>query len=112
MGNLVVAKLYRLGRDGDKVKEEYKTELRSRVIIDSDELEVFNSGKSVSGQMYVVDEIATKQRNEDVKQKAEEKQLLIETKKAASKLAADVITTAIEGAKKGRPAKDKTEKTE
>ena len=100
MGKVVVAKLYRLGRDGDKVKEEYKTELRSRVVIDEDDVIRFNAGKEISAQMYVIDEAATKKRNQKIIGEKAEKAMIASKKKEADQAVAAVINSAISETKK------------
>lgn len=100
MGKVVVAKLYRLGRDGDKVKEEYKTELRSRVVIDEDDVIRFNAGKEISAQMYVIDKAATKERNQKIIGEKAEKAMIDNKKKEAEQAVAAVINSAISATKK------------
>lgn len=74
MGNIVVAKKYRLGKDGDKFSEKFKTPIRNRVVIDEDEVKRFNKTTAISGQMYEIDEQMTKARDAEVeKQEAKRK---------------------------------------
>lgn len=63
MGKIVVAKKYRLGKDGDKFSTQFKTELRSRVIIDEDYIKQVNATKDISGILYEIDEKATAERD-------------------------------------------------
>lgn len=66
MGKIVVADLFRLGKNGDKYDENLKVPLRTNVKIDSDHIKSFNAQKSTSGQMYVVKEKETKERDEQI----------------------------------------------
>lgn len=66
MGKIVVAKLFRLGKDGDKFSKEYKKTIRERVIIDEDYVKEFNQRTAISGQMYEIDRAATDKRDEEV----------------------------------------------
>lgn len=58
----VVAKLYRLGKDGDTFNKEYKTPIRTRVIVEREYVEQSNEDWQKKGQLYEVDEKATKER--------------------------------------------------
>lgn len=69
MGKIVVAKLFRLGKDGDKFSKEYKKTIRERVIIDEDYVKEFNQRTAISGQMYEIDRAATDKRDEEVEAK-------------------------------------------
>jgi len=71
MGKIVVAKKYRLGKDGDKFSEKFKTPLRNRVVIDEDEVKKFNRSTRISGQMYEIDEKLTKERDAKIESKKE-----------------------------------------
>jgi hypothetical protein len=63
MGKIVVAKLHRLGKDGDKFSEKFKTTIRDRVVIDEDYVKEFNRSLKTRGQMYEIDPKATKDRD-------------------------------------------------
>lgn len=69
MGKIVVAKLFRLGKDGDKFSKEYKKPIRERVVIDEDYVKDFNQRTSISGQMYEIDKGATDKRDGEVEAK-------------------------------------------
>jgi hypothetical protein len=73
MGKIVVAKLYRLGKDGDKFKQEFKKVLRNRVVVDEDYVKTFNKSTEVSGQMYEIDKEATEARDVELKAKTGKK---------------------------------------
>ena len=73
MDNIVVAKLFRLGKDGDKFSKKFKTEMRSNVKIDRDYVAQFNYNQQTLGQFYEVDEKATAERQELLFPKPEKK---------------------------------------
>ena len=70
MGKIVVAKLYRLGKDGDKFSKEYKKPIRNRVVVDEDFVRKFNQNTKISGQMYEIDQAATSRRDEEIAAKS------------------------------------------
>ncbi len=64
MSKIVVAKLVRLGKNGDRFdKKMIAKEERTSVKIDNEQIEMFNKNWEVSGRLYVIDEEATKERN-------------------------------------------------
>lgn len=63
MSKLVVANLFRLGRNGDKFSKDFKTTLRTGVVIDENYVNDFNKNWKVSGQFYEIDKEATDKRN-------------------------------------------------
>ena len=64
MSKIVVAKLSRLGKDGDHFSLKFKTEVRSKVKIDDDYIKEFNANWKTSGMFYDIDAEATKERDE------------------------------------------------
>lgn len=70
MGKIVVAKLFRLGKDGDKFSKEYKKTIRNRVVIDEDYVKDFNQRTAISGQTYEIDRAATDKRDAEIESKA------------------------------------------
>jgi hypothetical protein len=73
MSKIVVAKLFRLGQDGDKFSRKFKTEMRSRVVIDDDYIKQFNAAWETRGQIYEIDQKQTDERDAKLV-KAETKQ--------------------------------------
>ena len=70
MGKIVVAKLARLGKDGDSFSKKLEAKvLRNSVKIDDEELKQFNKRWEISGLLYTVDTKATTERNEALKPK-------------------------------------------
>lgn len=68
--SLLVCKLYRLAKDGDNFSKELKAAtLRTNAKISQEYLDQKNAGWKISGQLYEVDEEATKKRNEAIKPK-------------------------------------------
>lgn len=68
MSKIVVAKLVRLGQDGGVFKKELSAKtLRTSVKIDASEMEAFNKLWKQKGQLYILDEEATKKRDEKLK---------------------------------------------
>jgi hypothetical protein len=63
MGKIIVARKYRLMRDGEKFTESGKKEIRSNVKLDEDFVAQFNATTKTSGHMYEIDVEATKQRD-------------------------------------------------
>jgi hypothetical protein len=61
---IVVATLYRLGKDGDKFSKDFKTKMRSKAKVNEDYVNTVNANWKTSGQLYVIDEAATKERDE------------------------------------------------
>ena len=80
MSKIVVAKLYRLGRDGDSFTKKFKTTLRESVKIDDEYITNFNKNWQSSGQLYEIDEKATKTRNEKLNPKPKGRPKKEETK--------------------------------
>jgi hypothetical protein len=68
MSKIVVAKLVRLGKDGDKFKKDLiaQTE-RTNAKVDEDYVKECNANWETSGRLYIVDKEATEKRNEEVK---------------------------------------------
>lgn len=65
MGKIVVAKLLRLGKDGDKFSKDLVAQvMRTNAKVDEDYIKQFNSTWQDRGQLYVIDEEKTKERNE------------------------------------------------
>lgn len=65
MSKIVVAKLVRLGKDGDSFSKKLEAAvLRTNAKIDDEYLNGFNANWKTSGQLYIVDEKATKEREE------------------------------------------------
>ena len=67
MEKIVVAKLSRLGKDGNKFSKEFKKELRSNVKISEDYVKEFNKNWKTRGQFYEIDKEATEKRNSQLK---------------------------------------------
>lgn len=67
MSKIVVAKLVRLGKDGDNFSKglEAKVE-RTNAKVDEDYLREFNANWKTSGRLYIVDKEATEKRNSDL----------------------------------------------
>jgi len=94
MNNIVVAKLIRLGKDGDKFKKEMTAQVeRTNAKIDRDYVEDYNKHWKTRGRIYIIDEKATIERNkllsgdsplsrDDLKAKAASEQLLRDDLKA------------------------------
>ena len=66
MDKIVVANLYRLGKDGDKFSKTFKTRVRSKAKIGEDYVKKCNANWKTSGQIYEIDEVATKERDEEI----------------------------------------------
>jgi hypothetical protein len=64
MNRIVVADLYRLGKDGDKFSKDFKTKVRSKAKVGEDYVNTCNANWITSGLLYVIDEKATKERDE------------------------------------------------
>jgi hypothetical protein len=66
MEKIVVANLFRLGKDGDKFSKEFKTLMRSGAKIPESYVNQINAGWKTSGQFYEIDKEATKKRNDSL----------------------------------------------
>jgi len=67
---IVVAKLIRLGKNGDKFdKKLIAEEMRSNAKIERDYVEQFNKNWQSRGQMYVINEEATAKRDAELSKK-------------------------------------------
>lgn len=66
MDKIVVANLFRLGKDGDKFSMKFKTGVRSKAKVGVDYVKTFNANWKTSGMVYEIDEKATKERDESV----------------------------------------------
>lgn len=64
MERIVVANLYRLGKDGDSFSKKFKTEVRSRAKVTEDYVKRVNANWATGGMIYKIDEKATKERDE------------------------------------------------
>ena len=70
MSEIKVCKLIRLAKDGDHFKKDVTAHvMRTSAKIPADYIEQFNSQWKSRGQLYIVDEEATKNRNELVAKK-------------------------------------------
>ena len=70
MGKIKVYKLVRLGQDGDKFKKNMiAKELRTNAKLDEDFVKEYNKTWDVSGHLYILNEEATKKRDEKLKKK-------------------------------------------
>lgn len=64
MSKIVVAKLVRLGQNGDHFDKNMVAQvMRTNAKVDSDYIEKFNESWKTKGQMYIIDEQATKERD-------------------------------------------------
>lgn len=64
MEKTLVCKLFRLGKDGDRFKDDLiAATLRTRVLVGADYVARFNKNSHISGQRYEIDEKATKERD-------------------------------------------------
>lgn len=74
MSKIVVAKLVRLGKDGDKFSQKMiaKTE-RINAKVDDEFIKEFNENWETSGRMYVINDKLTKERDESLNSKKEKK---------------------------------------
>jgi len=62
---IVVAKLVRLGKDGDSFKKDnHINVVRKAAKVDEAYVKGFNKSWEVSGQLYVIDKEATKKRDD------------------------------------------------
>lgn len=61
---IVVATLYRLGKAGDSFNKDFKTKMRSKAKVSEDYVNTCNANWKTAGQLYVIDEKATKERDE------------------------------------------------
>jgi hypothetical protein len=98
--DLVIAKLFRLGKDGSKFSADYKKLIRSRVIISERDINTFNSQTQTSGQMYEIDKEATAERNEILKVKADEAKATSKAINAAKLATGALMANAIDEVKK------------
>jgi len=65
MQKIIVAKLVRLGKDGDSFSQKLIAQvMRTNAKVTEQYIEQFNSNWKDRGQMYIVDEEKTKERNE------------------------------------------------
>lgn len=72
MSKIVVAKLVRLAKDGDHYNKELVAKvMRTSAKVDDDFVKEFNKTWKTSGQLYIVDEDKTKQRDEKLNGKNE-----------------------------------------
>jgi hypothetical protein len=70
MEKIVVAKLVRLGKDGDNFsKDLIAKEERTNAKVHMDYLDEMNKNWKTSGRLYIIDEKATKERDEKVNPK-------------------------------------------
>jgi len=64
MSKIVVAKLVRLGKDGDHFKKDMiAKEMRTNAKVDDEYLKEFNSQWKKRGQLYIIDKEATAERD-------------------------------------------------
>lgn len=64
MSKIVVAKLVRLGQNGDRFDKNMIAQvMRTNAKVDSDYIVKFNETWATRGQMYIIDETATKERD-------------------------------------------------
>lgn len=69
MNKIVVAKLVRLGKDGDKFSKGLVAKIeRTNAKVDEDYIKEHNANWRTSGRLYIVDKEATEKRNSDVKE--------------------------------------------
>jgi hypothetical protein len=74
MSKLVVCKYVRLAKDGDSFKKDLiASELRTNVKIDDQFVKEHNRSWKTTGHLYIVDEKATKARNDAIKEAEEAK---------------------------------------
>ena len=74
MGKIVVAKLIRLGKDGDTFNKKLVGKvLRERAIVEEAYVKEFNKNWKTSGQLYEINTKATTERNKSLDKKAEDK---------------------------------------
>ena len=67
MSKIVVARLLRLGKDGDNFSKKMIAQVeRTNAKVDDDFVEEFNSNWKTSGRIYEINEKATKERDEKV----------------------------------------------
>lgn len=59
---IIVANKYRLGMDGDKFSQKFKTHLRS-LKIDEDDMKDYNKQYQTTGILYELDKEATAERD-------------------------------------------------
>jgi HD superfamily phosphohydrolase len=91
MEKIVVCKLVRLAKNGDSFDQKLVAqELRTNAKVDDEYMKRFNENWKTSGQMYIMDEAKTKERDElSVKQevkKEEVKSLREQLKEEAKEL--------------------------
>lgn len=68
MNKIVVAKLVRLGKDGDKFKKDLVAQVeRTNAKVDIDYLEEFNTNWETSGRLYIIDDKLTEERDKNLK---------------------------------------------
>jgi hypothetical protein len=73
MSKIVVAKLVRLGKDGDNFnKGLIAKEERTNAKVEEDFIKEFNSNWKTSGRLYIVDKEATEKRDSDLQGNDEE----------------------------------------
>lgn len=67
MSKIVVAKLVRLGKDGDSFSKKLEAaEIRTSAKVNEDYVKGFNANWKTSGQLYIINEKATKEREESL----------------------------------------------
>ena len=64
MERIVVANLFRLGKDGDKFSKDFKKIVRSRAKVTESYVKGINANWKMGGMIYEIDEKATKERDE------------------------------------------------
>lgn len=70
MSKIVVAKLLRLGKDGDKFSKKLIAKVeRTNAKVDDEFIKRFNDNWKTSGRIYEIDKEATKLRDEALKPK-------------------------------------------
>lgn len=70
MSKIVVAKLIRLGKDGDKYKKDIHAHImRTSAKVEVSYIEEFNKRWETSGQLYIVDKELTAKRDEEIEPK-------------------------------------------
>lgn len=74
MQEIVVAKLIRLGKNGDSFDKKLVAQvMRTNAKVSKDYIEQFNATWQDRGQLYIIDEEKTKERNEKLISKEEVK---------------------------------------
>ena len=74
---IVVAKLLRLGKDGDKYKKDLVAKVeRTNAKLDEDYIKLFNANWRRSGRLYVIDKEKTAARNKALSPEPTEREAL------------------------------------